>query len=304
MLDAKHESSYAMRMNKLPLAKRTQILAMLCEGSSMRSISRITDVSINTVSKLLVEAGEACLAIHDENVRNVKASRIQCDEIWSFCYAKEKTAKTLKDRPEGAGDVWTWTALDADTKMIVSFYVGDRGSDSAIELMDDLRARLANKVQLTTDGHKAYLEAVEGAFGGDVDYAQLIKLYGPTISAPGRYSPAECIGAKKQAVEGRPDPAHISTSYVERQNLNMRMGMRRFTRLTNAFSKKLENHIHALALYFVFYNFVRIHKTLRMSPAMAAGITDRLWSLEDVVGMMDAMAPSPTKRGPYKKRDK
>jgi IS1 family transposase len=291
-------------MNKLPLAKRTQILAMLCEGSSMRSISRITDVSINTVSKLLVEAGEACLAIHDENVRNVKASRIQCDEIWSFCYAKEKTAKTLKDRPEGAGDVWTWTALDADTKMIVSFYVGDRGSDSAIELMDDLRARLANKVQLTTDGHKAYLEAVEGAFGGDVDYAQLIKLYGPTISAPGRYSPAECIGAKKQAVEGRPDPAHISTSYVERQNLNMRMGMRRFTRLTNAFSKKLENHIHALALYFVFYNFVRIHKTLRMSPAMAAGITDRLWSLEDVVGMMDAMAPSPTKRGPYKKRDK
>ncbi|QDX24823.1 IS1 family transposase [Sphingomonas suaedae] len=302
MLDAKHKSSYAMRMNKLSLAKRTQILAMLCEGSSMRSISRIADVSINTVSKLLVEAGEACLAIHDEHVRNVKASRVQCDEIWSFCYAKEKTAKALKDKPEGAGDVWTWTALDADTKLIVSYYVGDRSSGAAIELMDDLRDRLANRVQLTTDGHRAYLEAVEGAFGGDVDYAQLVKLYGPTVSAPGRYSPAECIGAKKVRREGLPDEAHISTSYVERQNLNMRMGMRRFTRLTNAFSKKLENHIHALALYFVFYNFVRIHKTLRMSPAMAAGITDRLWSLEDVVAKMDEMAPAPKARGPYKKR--
>jgi IS1 family transposase len=291
-------------MNKLPLAKRTQILAMLCEGSSMRSISRITDVSINTVSKLLVQAGEACLAIHDETVRNVRASRVQCDEIWSFCYAKEKTAKLLKDKPEGAGDVWTWTALDADTKLIVSFYVGDRSGSSAIELMDDLRARLANRVQLTTDGHRAYLEAVEGAFGADVDYAQLIKLYGPTISAPGRYSPAECIGAMKHRVEGNPDIAHVSTSYVERQNLNMRMGMRRFTRLTNAFSKKLENHIHALALYFVFYNLCRIHKTLRVTPGMEAGITDRVWSFEDIVAKMDAMAPAPTKRGPYKKREK
>lgn len=293
-----------MFMNKLPLAKRTQILAMLCEGSSMRSISRITDVSINTVSKLLVQAGEACLAIHDETVRNVKASRVQCDEIWSFCYAKEKTAKTLKDRPEGAGDVWTWTALDADTKLIVSFYVGDRSGSSAIELMDDLRARLANRVQLTTDGHRAYLEAVEGAFGADVDYAQLIKLYGPTITAPGRYSPAECIGAMKHRVEGNPDIAHVSTSYVERQNLNMRMGMRRFTRLTNAFSKKLENHIHALALYFVFYNFVRIHKTLKVSPAMAAGITERLWDLGDIASKMDELAPAPKPRGPYKKAKK
>ncbi|AQR73431.1 IS1 transposase [Sphingomonas sp. LM7] len=291
-----------MRVNKLPLAKRTQILAMLCEGSSMRSISRVADVSINTVSKLLVEAGEACLAIHDETVRNVKASRVQCDEIWSFCYAKEKTAKLFKDKPEGAGDVWTWTALDADTKLIVSYYVGDRSGGAAIELMDDLRARLANRVQLTTDGHRAYLEAVEGAFGGDVDYAQLVKLYGPTISAPGRYSPAECIGAKKVRREGNPDEKHISTSYVERQNLNMRMGMRRFTRLTNAFSKKLENHIHALALYFAFYNFCRIHKTLRMSPAMAAGITDRLWSIEDIVEKIDALAPAIKPRGPYKKR--
>ena len=268
----------------------------------MRSISRVADVSINTVSKLLVEAGEACLTLHDETVRNVKASRIQCDEIWSFCHAKQKNVATAKAAPEGAGDVWTWTALDADTKLIVSFYVGDRSGESAMTLMDDLRARLANRVQLTTDGHKAYLEAVEGAFGADVDFAQLVKLYGPTITAPGRYSPAECIGAKKVRREGNPDIAHVSTSYVERQNLTMRMSMRRFTRLTNAFSKKLDNHIHALALYFVFYNFTRIHKTLRVSPAMAAGITDRLWSLEDVIAKIDELTPAPKVRGPYKKR--
>ena len=291
-----------MGMNKLPLAKRTQILAMLCEGSSMRSISRVADVSINTVSKLLVEAGEACLAIHDETVRNVKASRIQCDEIWSFCHAKEKNVATAKAAPEGAGDVWTWTAIDADTKLIVSYFVGDRSGESAIELMDDLRDRVANRVQITTDGHRAYVEAVEGAFGGDVDYAQLVKLYGPTISAPGRYSPAECTGIKKIRREGNPDIAHVSTSFVERQNLTMRMSMRRFTRLTNGFSKKLENHVHALALYFAFYNFVRIHKTLRMSPAMAAGITERLWSLDDIVAKIDSMAPAPKVRGPYKKR--
>jgi IS1 family transposase/lambda repressor-like predicted transcriptional regulator len=290
-------------MNKLPLAKRTQILAMLCEGSSMRSISRVADVSINTVSKLLVEAGEACLAIHDETVGNVKASRIQCDEIWSFCYAKDKNVGPAKAAPEGAGDVWTWTAIDADTKLIVSYFVGDRSGESAIALMDDLRARLANRVQLTTDGHKAYLEAVEGSFGGDVDYAQLIKMYGQTVTPAGRYSPAECTGIKKVRRQGSPDIAHVSTSYVERQNLTMRMSMRRFTRLTNAFSKKLDNHIHALALYFAFYNFCRIHKTLRMSPAMAAGITDRLWSLEDIVAKIDAMAPAPKPRGPYKKRE-
>ena len=268
----------------------------------MRSISRVADVSINTVSKLLVQAGEACLILHDDTVRNVKTSRIQCDEIWSFCHAKAKNVATAKAAPEGAGDVWTWTAIDADSKLIVSYYVGDRSGQSAMCLMDDLQARLANRVQLTTDGHKAYLEAVEGAFGGDVDFAQLVKLYGPTITAPGRYSPAECIGAKKMAVEGNPDIKHVSTSYVERQNLTMRMSMRRFTRLTNAFSKKIENHIHALALYFVFYNFTRIHKTLRMSPAMAAGVTDRLWSLDDVIAKIDELAPAPTKRGPYKKR--
>jgi IS1 family transposase len=242
------------------------------------------------------------LILHDETVRNVKASRIQCDEIWSFCHAKAKNVATAKAAPEGAGDVWTWTAIDADTKLIVSYYVGDRSGESAMVLMDDLQARLANRVQLTTDGHKAYLEAVEGAFGGDVDYAQLVKLYGPTITAPGRYSPAECTGIKKIRREGNPDIAHVSTSYVERQNLTMRMSMRRFTRLTNAFSKKLDNHIHALALYFVFYNFTRIHKTLRMSPAMAAGVTGRLWSLEDVIAKIDELAPATAKRGPYKKR--
>jgi len=289
-------------MNKLPLAKRVQILSMLVEGSSMRSVSRVADVSINTVSKLLVEAGEACLAIHDETVRNVKASRVQCDEIWSFCHAKQKNVATAKAAPEGAGDVWTWTALDADTKLIVSYFVGDRSGASAIELMDDLRARITNRVQLTTDSHKAYLEAVEGAFGGDVDYAMLHKIYGSTTVAPGRYSPAECKGIQKKRIEGNPDEKHVSTSYVERQNLTMRMSMRRFTRLTNAFSKKLENHIHALALYFAFYNFVRVHKTLRMSPAMAAGITDRLWSMEDIVAKIDAMAPAPKPRGPYKTR--
>ncbi len=268
----------------------------------MRSISRVVDVSINTVTKLLVDAGEACLEMHDELVRDVKASKVQCDEIWSFCYAKQKNVAEAKDAPSEAGDVWTWTAIDADTKLICSYFVGDRSGQSAIAMMDDLRSRLATRVQLTTDGHKAYLEAVEGAFGGDVDYAQLVKLYGPTITAPGRYSPAECVGARKVTVEGKPDKKHVSTSYVERQNLTMRMSMRRFTRLTNGFSKKLDNHIHALALYFAFYNFCRIHKTLKVTPAMAARITDKLWSLEDIAERIDARQPEPAKRGPYKKR--
>jgi IS1 family transposase len=288
-------------MNKLPLAKRTQILAMLCEGSSMRSISRVADVSINTVSKLLVEAGEACLALHDETVRNVHAERIQADEIWSFCYAKDKNVPAAKDAPEGAGDVWTWTAIDADTKLILSYFVGDRSGQSAIAIMDDLASRITNRPQLTTDQWRGYLGAVEGAFGGDVDYAQLVKIYAQGPKA-GRYPQGECVGIKKRKLEGNPDQAHISTSYVERQNLTMRMSMRRFTRLTNAFSKKIDNHIHAIALYFVHYNFCRIHKSLRVSPAMAAGITDRLWSLEDVVARIDADAPAPKARGPYKKR--
>lgn len=268
----------------------------------MRSISRVVDVSLNTVSKLLEEAGEVALEMHDEMVRGVKASRIQCDEIWSFVYAKEKNVKTAKAAPEDAGDVWTWTALDSDNKLIVSYFVGDRSGQAAIALMDDLRSRLANRVQLTTDGHKAYLEAVEGAFGADVDYAMLVKLYGQGATGPEtRYSPAECIGARKERIEGNPDIAHVSTSHVERSNLSMRMHMRRFTRLTNAHSKKLANHVHMIALYTVFYNFIRSHKSLKMSPAMAAGIAPSFLGFEDVLARIDAKAV-PTKRGPYKKR--
>ena len=290
-------------MNKLPTTKRAQILTLLCEGVSMRAVSRIADVSINTVSKLLVDAGKACAAFHDEHVQGVKARRVQCDEIWSFTYAKQKNVPLAKAAPEEAGDTWTWTALDADSKLIVSWLVGGRDSEYALAFMDDLRSRLATRVQLTTDGHKAYLNAVEDAFGDDVDYAQLVKLYGAAPeNAKGRYSPAECVGARKAAVTGTPDKAHVSTSYVERQNLTMRMHMRRFTRLTNGFSKKFENHMHMVALYTVWYNFVRIHKSLRVTPAMAAGVTDRLWSMEEVAALVEAADTAPAKRGPYKPR--
>jgi IS1 family transposase len=290
-------------MNKLPLETRTQILSMLCEGSSMRSISRVCDVSINTVTKLLVDAGRACAAFHDEKVRGVKARRVQVDEIWSFTAAKQKNVASMKAPVEGAGDTWTWTAIEAETKLLITWLVGGRDSDYAIAFMDDLRDRLANRVQLTSDGHRAYLEAVEGAFGGDVDYAQLVKLYGNVSdSAKGRYSPAECIGARKERIEGSPDPKHISTSFAERQNLTMRMQMRRFTRLTNAFSKKFENHMHMVALYTVWYNFVKQHKTLKgISPAMAAGISETLWSMTDLAEMVNAAQAKPGKRGPYKK---
>ena len=291
-------------MNKLPIAKRVQVLSMLCEGSSMRSISRVVDVSINTVSALLVDAGKACAAHHEETVRGVSAKRVQCDEIWSFCYSKQKNVLTAKAAPEEAGDVWTWTALDADSKLIVSYLVGGRDAGYAHEFMQDVAARLSTRVQLTTDGHKAYLDAVEGAFGSDVDFAQLVKLYGDAPGPAGRYSPAECTGIRKMRVTGSPDRAHVSTSYVERQNLTMRMSMRRFTRLTNAFSKKAENHTHALALSFTFYNFVRQHKTLRCSPAMAAGLSKTLWSMEDIVKLIDAQAEAPKARGPYRTKAK
>lgn len=275
-------------MNRLPLTKRAQILGMLVEGNSLRATSRMADVSINTVTKLLVDAGCAAADYQDKALRNLPCKRIQCDEIWAFCYAKQKNVETAKAAVEGAGDVWTWTSLCADTKLICNWLVGGRDAEYAMSLMDDLRGRLANRVQLTTDGHRAYLEAVEGAFGGDVDYAQLIKIYGDAPeSMKGKYSPADCTGCRKQRVEGNPDKDHVSTSFVERQNLTMRMGMRRFTRLTNGFSKKLENHAHAVALHFMFYNFGRIHKTLRVTPAMAAGVSDHVWSLEEIAELVE-----------------
>jgi IS1 family transposase len=279
-------SSYIRGMNKLPLEKRVQILSMLCEGSSMRSVSRVTGVSINTVTKLLVDAGTACAAFHDERVRNVTAKAIQCDEIWAFSYAKNKNVKFAKSPSEAAGDVWTWTAIDADSKLIVSWHVGDRSQHTGISFMGDLKARLANRVQLTTDGHKAYLRAVE-VVDFDADYAMLQKIFATDYAGPGRYSPPKCIGAIKEAIKGNPDPALVNTSFAERQNLTMRMAMRRFTRLTNAFSKKFENHCHALALYFFWYNWVRNHKTLGVTPAMAAGLVQTPMKFTDLLTAMD-----------------
>ena len=275
-------------MNRLTKDDRARILHLLCEGSSIRAITRLTGASKNTVIKLVVDAGKAASWYQDRVFRNLTCKRIQVDEIWNFVYAKQKNVPTAKAAPADAGDVWTWTAIDAETKIMPSWFVGGRDSDSAIIFMHDLAARLANRVQLTSDGHRAYLEAVEGAFGADVDYAQLVKLYGPTSdSAKGRYSPAECIGARKDRIEGNPDPKHVSTSLSERSNLTIRMHTRRFTRLTNAFSKKVENHAHAVALHMMYYNFVRVHQTLRMTPAMAAGVTKRLWEMGDIVDVLE-----------------
>ncbi len=268
----------------------------------MRSISGVCDVSINTVTKLLVDADSICMAFHDEKVRKVAAQRIQCDEIWSFSYAKAKNVRDAKSAPEGAGDVWTWTGIDADSKLIVSWHVGDRSKHTAIEFMSDLRARLANKVQLTTDGHKAYLSAVDEV-DFDADYAMLNKIFARDYSpGPGRYSPPIVVGTTAEVIQGNPDPAHISTSFAERQNLTMRMQMRRFTRLINGFSKKFENHCHALALYFFWYNWTRQHKAHRLSPAMSAGLADKLLSMTDLANMVDAAQPKPARRGPYKKK--
>lgn len=290
-------------MNKLDSADRARILHLLCEGQSIRAITRLTGASKNTVIKLLSDAGRACMAYHDENVRNVPAKRVQVDEIWTFTYAKQKNVATAKAAPEGAGDTWTWTGLDADSKMVVSYFVGGRDGECAMWFMDDLAKRLANRVQLTSDGHRAYLDAVEGPFGDDIDYAMLVKIYGASPeSAKGRCSPAECTGARKERIEGSPDPKHVSTSYVERNNLTMRMHMRRFTRLTKGFSKKVENHAFAVALHMMYYNFVKVHSKHRMSPAMAAGVTSRLWEISDIVALVEAAEAKPAKRGPYKKR--
>jgi IS1 family transposase len=287
-------------MNKLPLQTRVQILTMLCEGSSMRSVSRVAGVSINTVTKLLVDAGTACMAFHDERVRNVPSVRVQCDEIWSFAYAKAKNVKFAKSAPLDAGDVWTWTGIDADSKLIVTWHVGDRSMNTGTAFMGDLKARLANRVQLTTDGHRAYLGAV-AEVDLDADYAMLNKIFATDYEGVGRYSPPKCIGAVKNVIMGNPDPDHINTSFAERQNLTMRMSMRRFTRLTNAFSKKFEHHCYALALYFFFYNFCRVHKTLGATPAMASGLCDHVMKMADAVALIDAANPVPAVRGPYKK---
>jgi IS1 family transposase len=287
MLDWSSIFTYLHSMNKLPIEKKIKIIQLLVEGNSLRSTSRIVDCSINTVTKLLVDVGSACWKFHDEKVVGLNCKRIQCDEIWSFVYSKEKNKP---QHIENAGDVWTWTAIDADTKLIVGWMVGNRDADSANTFMYDISKRLSRKVQLTTDGLHSYLEAVADSFGSQIDFAQLVKLYGKegsTANAEKKYSSAECIGCKKHVVSGNPDPAHISTSYIERQNLTMRMHMRRFTRLTNAFSKKIENHCFAIALHFVYYNFVKIHKTLRVPPAMEAGLIKRIMSIEDIVRLAD-----------------
>jgi IS1 family transposase len=290
-------------MNKLSVSERAKILAMLCEGASMRSVSRLADVSINTVAKLLVDAGKFCAAYHDAHVRGVKAKRVQVDEIWSFTYAKQKNVADAKAAPASAGDTWTWTAIEADTKLIISHFVGGRDGECAAWFMQDVADRVANRIQITSDGHRAYLEAVEGAFGADVDYAMLNKIYGASSdSAKGRYSPADCIGIKKEAITGKPDMKHVSTSYAERSNLTMRMHNRRFTRLTNAFSKKFESHAHMVAIWAIWYNFVRIHKTLRVTPAMAAGLSKTIMDWEDFVKLMDADTPKSGPRGSYQKR--
>lgn len=280
-------SDISLHMNRLSLSARARIINLLVEGNSLRATSRIASVSINTVTKLLIDIGTACQQYHDEHVRQVASKRVQRDEIWSFVYANKKNVPEHMKEVEGVGDVWTWVAIDADTKLCISWLIGNRDADCAQAFMQDVAARLSNRVQLTTDGHKAYLEAVDSTFGADVDYAQLIKLYGPSNDPDYRYSPAECNGIKKQVVIRQPDLKHTSTSYVERQNLTIHMSMRRFTRLTNGFSKKVENHAHAVALHFIHYNFVRIHKTLRVTPAMEAGLTNRLWSMEDIARLLE-----------------
>jgi len=274
-------------MNKLSIERRARILGCLVEGNSLRATARMTDSAKNTVVKLLVDIGKACAEYQNENLRNLSCKRLQCDEIWSFCYAKDKNVPKDKRGQFGYGDVWTWTAICADTKLVPSYLVGNRDLETAKIFISDLASRLIHRVQLTTDGQRQYLQAVDGAFGSDIDYAMLQKIYGEiTPEGQRKYSPAECIGCKPEIIMGNPDKKHISTSYIERQNLTMRMSMRRFTRLTNAFSKKIENLAHAVSLHFMYYNFARIHRTLRVTPAMEAGVSDHVWSLEEIAGLI------------------
>lgn len=273
-------------MNKLSTTKRVRITKALVEGVGINAVCRMTDVSKNTVLKLLADLGNACAIYQDKAFRNLSSKRIECDEIWSFVFAKQKNVRPALQDTFGYGDVYTWVAIDADSKLVPCWYVGRRDGQSAMEFIKDLASRLKHRVQLTTDGHKAYLNAIEETFGSDIDYAMLVKIYGGE-QLEVRYSPAECLGTQKQRIVGNPDRELVSTSYVERQNLTMRMSMRRFTRLTNAHSKKIENHLHAISLHYMVYNFVKIHSTLRCSPAMAAGVSQKLWSIEDVVALLD-----------------
>ncbi len=281
-------------MNVLSKEKRAQIIAALVEGNSIRSIVRMTGASKNTIAKLLVELGAACSDYMNRTLVNLTCKRVQCDETWSFIYAKEKNVTPeIAEKIPGAGDIWTWVAMDAESKLVISWLVAGRDAGSAYTFIQDLANRLANRVQLTTDGHRAYLNAVEGAFGSEIDYAMLVKIYGHNSEASEtRYSPAECIGCTPQPITGKPDPRHISTSFVERQNLTMRMQMRRFTRLTNAFSKKIENHIASIAIHYMHYNFCRRHQTLRVSPAMEAGVTDHLWTIGEMLNLLDSRSES------------
>ncbi len=305
MLDRSSNNAYLSIMNKLPIEKRTQIINLLVEGSSLRSTSRIADVSINTVTKLLVDVGRACEKFHHETVINLTSKRVQADEIWSFVGCKDKNV-TAEKKEKGEGDVWTFVGIDADTKLVMSWYVGSRDAKGADLFMRDIASRIKNRMQLTTDGLRLYLDAVGDNFGSQIDFAQLQKIYGTSYEGNNKterkYSPARYVSASKDIIIGNPDEKHISTSYVERQNLTMRMHMRRFTRLTNAFSKKMENHSLAVALHFVYYNFVKLHKSLRITPAMAAGLTKRFMTLEDIANLVTIEAPKT--RGKYKKKEK
>ena len=274
-------------MNRLNKEQRTKIVAALVEGNSLRATARMCDVAFNTVLKLVPQIGAACAEYQDRTFRKLRCKRIQCDEIWSFCYAKSKNVPSDKQGQFGYGDVWTWTAIDADTKLVPSWCVGTRDAGTAFEFMHDLAGRLASRVQLTTDGHRVYLTAIESAFGSEIDYAMLVKVYSSDGAVDTKYSPAQCVDCQSVAITGRPDPKHVSTSYVERQNLTMRMNMRRFTRLTNAFSKKVENHAAAVALHYMHYNFCRVHKSLRVTPAMEAGIADHVWGIEEIVALLE-----------------
>lgn len=286
MLDLLKHLCYLFIMNRLDTKKQAQIIAALVEGNSIRATSRMTGAAKGTVLKLLVDVGTACSEYQDKAFKDLPCTKVQCDEIWAFCYAKAKNVPEEKKDQFGFGDVWTFTAICADTKLVPSWYIGNRDLETATTFMKDLAGRLANRVQLTTDGHHMYLDAVPRAFGRDVDYSQLIKIYGTSTESQGRYSPPHCTGVRAKEVLGYPEGKHVSTSYAERQNLTMRMNMRRFTRLTNAFSKKVENLGHAVALHFMYYNFCRIHQSLRVTPAMKAKVTDHLWEIEDILALL------------------